>query len=579
MRFTALHTWPQFVKAPRARFSATFAGSTSRSTIAGSLPPSSRVTRFRSGAAACATFLPVATEPVKEILRTAGCAVIQPPSSFPPETMLITPAGTTSRRISPSRSVESGVYGEGFSTIVFPASSAGAIFHTASITGKFQGVIAPTTPNGRRRTSTRAEASSCSTSTGICSVAVYLNQKEAPKSSSVAFLSGLPCSRVRMGASSPICAWTAAAQSSSTWRRFASSRVQAWNARDAASIAASSCARLHSGAFAKALPVAGLITSNSLAPATALPSIVIVYSLTRWPPRLGDRGRGPPTERSGLRLDTARPEGRQARRSPGGRAASRVVRSLLRGTRGDGGPLVPVRAAPARLVEQRVDQGRPAREEHPLDPVAIEHLPPALAQVGDLEVGLEQLRAVVVVEPVDEGLVARMQAVREDASPRVAVQHAPAEALRVRGHVLDGADRLELGIEVDGPGAAGAQPDDRGHEQEHDGEPASRAAVVREQAVRGREQRRGCARRRGATGPGVPQLRLEPGRPDRRGEDREEHRVAGRDERLGEEEEGKQPLDHGGPAPTQDQEREAEQRVGQEGARPGRVEVGRGELG
>ncbi len=109
MRFTALHTWPQFAKAPQKSFSATFAGSASRSTMAGSLPPSSSVTRLRSGAAASATFLPVATEPVKEILRTLGCAVIQPPSSLPPDTMLSTPAGTTSRRISPSLSVESGV--------------------------------------------------------------------------------------------------------------------------------------------------------------------------------------------------------------------------------------------------------------------------------------------------------------------------------------------------------------------------------------------------------------------------------------------------------------------------------------
>ncbi len=65
-----------------------------------------------------------------------------------PDTTLSTPAGSASRRISPSFSVESGVNGDGFSTIVFPASSAGAIFQTPSNTGKFQGVIAPTTPSG-----------------------------------------------------------------------------------------------------------------------------------------------------------------------------------------------------------------------------------------------------------------------------------------------------------------------------------------------------------------------------------------------------------------------------------------------
>ena len=110
--------------------------------------------------------------------------MIQAPSSSPPETTLSTPAGSASRRISPSFSVESGVNGDGLSTTVFPASSAGAIFQTASSTGKFHGVIAPTTPSGRRRTSMRAFASSCSTSTGISSDAVYWNQTAAPNSSS-----------------------------------------------------------------------------------------------------------------------------------------------------------------------------------------------------------------------------------------------------------------------------------------------------------------------------------------------------------------------------------------------------------
>ena len=93
------------------------------------------MTRFRSGAAAAATSLPVATDPVNEILRTNGCDVIQVPSASPPETTLSTPAGSTSRRISPSRNVASGVNGDGFNTIVLPASSAGAIFQTASDTG------------------------------------------------------------------------------------------------------------------------------------------------------------------------------------------------------------------------------------------------------------------------------------------------------------------------------------------------------------------------------------------------------------------------------------------------------------
>ena len=88
---------------------ATSAGSASSSTMAGSLPPSSRVTRLRSGAADSATFLPVSTEPVKLILRGTGCVVMKAPRSSPPLTMLTTPGGKTSFRISPTFSVDSGV--------------------------------------------------------------------------------------------------------------------------------------------------------------------------------------------------------------------------------------------------------------------------------------------------------------------------------------------------------------------------------------------------------------------------------------------------------------------------------------
>ncbi len=128
--------------------------------MAGSLPPSSSVTRLRSGAAEMATFFPVSTEPVKLILRGTGCSVIHAPSSSPPLTTLSTPGGTTSRRISAVLSVVSGVNGEGLSTSVFPARRAGAIFQKARTRGKFHGVMAATTPIGRRTTSTSAWASS-----------------------------------------------------------------------------------------------------------------------------------------------------------------------------------------------------------------------------------------------------------------------------------------------------------------------------------------------------------------------------------------------------------------------------------
>ncbi len=111
------------------------AGSASSSTIAASLPPSSRVNRLRSGAAAAATALPVGTDPVKLIFATAGWEVIQAPSSSPPLTTLTTPGGSTPARTAPRARVDSGVNGDGLSTTVLPASSAGPSFHPASSSG------------------------------------------------------------------------------------------------------------------------------------------------------------------------------------------------------------------------------------------------------------------------------------------------------------------------------------------------------------------------------------------------------------------------------------------------------------
>src|SRR6185503_21160810 len=62
-----------------------------------------------------------------------------------------TPAGSpASLAYSANFSSDSDVFEAGLMTTVFPHASAGAIFHTASMSGKFHGVIAPTTPTGSR---------------------------------------------------------------------------------------------------------------------------------------------------------------------------------------------------------------------------------------------------------------------------------------------------------------------------------------------------------------------------------------------------------------------------------------------
>src|SRR3989449_7377504 len=115
-----MQIWPELVKAPQNRRDATCAGSTSGSTIAGSLPPSSSVTRFKSSAAARMIFFPVGTLPVNDIFLTAGCAVIQAPTSSLPPRTLTTPAGTAVRSAAPSASEDNGVKGDGLATTVLP---------------------------------------------------------------------------------------------------------------------------------------------------------------------------------------------------------------------------------------------------------------------------------------------------------------------------------------------------------------------------------------------------------------------------------------------------------------------------
>ena len=69
-----------------------------------------------------------------------------------PATTLSTPSGSpASSAIRSSSSAVSGVSSAGLSTTVLPAASAGATFHEAITSGKFQGTISPTTPSGSRK--------------------------------------------------------------------------------------------------------------------------------------------------------------------------------------------------------------------------------------------------------------------------------------------------------------------------------------------------------------------------------------------------------------------------------------------
>ena len=93
--------------------------------------------------------LPTSVEPVKAILSTSSCLTSAAPARPSPVTMLTTPGGSSAwRQTSAKKSAVSGVVSAGFSTTVFPAASAGAIFHASISSGKFQGMIWPATPIG-----------------------------------------------------------------------------------------------------------------------------------------------------------------------------------------------------------------------------------------------------------------------------------------------------------------------------------------------------------------------------------------------------------------------------------------------
>ena len=244
--------------------------------MAGSLPPSSSVIRLRFPDADSMILRPVAVDPVKLIFLMSECRVIQAPRSLPPETMLSTPAGSMLLINSPSFRVQSGVLGEGFSTMVFPATSAGAIFQTASNIGKFHGVIPPTTPRGVRRTSTlRPSPWSSIWGTSSCE-AISRHQIAAPPTSHSAPARALPCSQVSKRINSSAFASIASPMDAiNDCRSETGRRDQEAKAAFAPATACSSCSRLASGAAAITSSVAGLTTSICSVAPTSCPLIVI----------------------------------------------------------------------------------------------------------------------------------------------------------------------------------------------------------------------------------------------------------------------------------------------------------------
>ena len=107
------------------------------------------MTGIRFWLAYCMISRPVVVSPVKAILAMRGLDASGLPASRPkPLTMLSTPGGSRSPISSASTRIEAGVCSAGLSTTQLPAASAGASFQAAIRSGKFHGMIWPTTPSG-----------------------------------------------------------------------------------------------------------------------------------------------------------------------------------------------------------------------------------------------------------------------------------------------------------------------------------------------------------------------------------------------------------------------------------------------
>jgi hypothetical protein len=100
---------------------------------------------------------PTSVDPVKAILSTSGWATRASPVRPSPVTMFTTPGGSPDSSQSwAKRSAVSEVNSAGLSTTVFPIARAGAIFQASMRSGKFHGMIWPTTPTGSRPGSSRS---------------------------------------------------------------------------------------------------------------------------------------------------------------------------------------------------------------------------------------------------------------------------------------------------------------------------------------------------------------------------------------------------------------------------------------
>ncbi len=155
MRLIAMQICPWWRNLPNTAAFTACSRSASPSTTNGLLPPSSSATCLR-----CAPPLamrpmlrPTGVDPVKVTRPGTGCSTKASPISLPgPTTTLNSPAGSpASSKIRASSSPpQTGVSLAGLTTTALPSARAGAMERWVRCSGKFHGLITPTTPMALR---------------------------------------------------------------------------------------------------------------------------------------------------------------------------------------------------------------------------------------------------------------------------------------------------------------------------------------------------------------------------------------------------------------------------------------------
>ena len=130
------HACPELAKHRQPSSAATAPRSTSLSTIAADLPPSSRVTGLRLSPQIPAIRRPAAVGPATATTSTPGCAASISATWPVPVTRLNTPGGKSAASNASARMyADSEVSAAGLSTTVQPAARAGATWQKARISG------------------------------------------------------------------------------------------------------------------------------------------------------------------------------------------------------------------------------------------------------------------------------------------------------------------------------------------------------------------------------------------------------------------------------------------------------------